>query len=580
MSQNSLNLSLPFIQGGQAQKHVTHNEALRTLDTIVQLSVRDRVQAPDPTAVDGDRYIIQPGATGDFAGYEGQIAQFESGTWQFVTPKIGWVAYDQSSGSQIAYDGTGWLTVGGGVSSATASDRFGINTTADTVNRLAVSADATLLSHDIGGGHQLKLNKQSDIDTASLLFQTGWSGRAEMGITGSDDFEIKVSADGTAFHTALRVDRNNGAVSLPNTLLSDPAFGASPLVTQDYTTSRGGGMVTNSTGHLGNTYNYPASFTFDPLETPNMPGSFSKAGYYSGVEEMAEFVALDPNRLYRLGVYIRQESVAGDWSAFANEERHVHYMGFRCYDSDGLTINAAHHTRYHHGGIDSMTTLDQPLAPGDTELHLTDASGWNESTSSSYERGIVIFGYKNSLGKTYEFYSRIEEIDMFDLGSVDKANHKVLLKQPLPAALGNPDDPAGVWPAGTKIANRSSGWNYKFGFFSDLVVDATDAWYRVENAMGGVDLSGRNVPTNFPPGTAQVRPVWLLNYSNRAGGYSTYPDTGSTHRVWVTGVSVAADQSGAVIREADGSCSLRVVQGDAQTGTVSFDPATVKIVPA
>jgi len=32
-------LSLPYIMPAQAQKHVTHNEALAKLDVIVQLSV-------------------------------------------------------------------------------------------------------------------------------------------------------------------------------------------------------------------------------------------------------------------------------------------------------------------------------------------------------------------------------------------------------------------------------------------------------------------------------------------------------------------------------------------------------------
>ena len=33
-------LSLPYIAAAQAQKHVTHNEALRMLDAIIQLSVK------------------------------------------------------------------------------------------------------------------------------------------------------------------------------------------------------------------------------------------------------------------------------------------------------------------------------------------------------------------------------------------------------------------------------------------------------------------------------------------------------------------------------------------------------------
>jgi hypothetical protein len=56
------------------------------------------------------------------------------------------------------------------------------------------------------------LNKAAPTDTASLLFQTGFSGRAEMGTSGSDDFAIKVSPDGNTFRTALSIDADNGAV--------------------------------------------------------------------------------------------------------------------------------------------------------------------------------------------------------------------------------------------------------------------------------------------------------------------------------------------------------------------------------
>lgn len=36
------NLKLPFLLASQAQKHVTHNEAIRALDCLVQTSVLDR----------------------------------------------------------------------------------------------------------------------------------------------------------------------------------------------------------------------------------------------------------------------------------------------------------------------------------------------------------------------------------------------------------------------------------------------------------------------------------------------------------------------------------------------------------
>jgi hypothetical protein len=45
---NSLNLELPYVQGAQAQKHVTVNDALRRIDSVVQLTVEDRNRSAPP----------------------------------------------------------------------------------------------------------------------------------------------------------------------------------------------------------------------------------------------------------------------------------------------------------------------------------------------------------------------------------------------------------------------------------------------------------------------------------------------------------------------------------------------------
>ncbi len=91
---------------------------------------------------------------------------------------------------------------------------LGINTAADTTNRLSSRAAATLLTHE-GAGHQLKINKAGAAETASLLFQTAFSGRAEMGLAGDDAFSVKVSANGAAWNTALRLDPVSGQASFP-----------------------------------------------------------------------------------------------------------------------------------------------------------------------------------------------------------------------------------------------------------------------------------------------------------------------------------------------------------------------------
>ena len=62
---------------------------------------------------------------------------------------------------------------------------------------------------------RLALNKAAVADTASLIFEDGFSGRAEIGLTGDDDLHMKVSADGAGWTQALTIDRMTGLVALP-----------------------------------------------------------------------------------------------------------------------------------------------------------------------------------------------------------------------------------------------------------------------------------------------------------------------------------------------------------------------------
>jgi hypothetical protein len=196
------NLVLPYLAAGQAQKHVTLNESLRMLDAIVQLSVTSRVIATPPAnPTEGNRYIVASSPTGAWSSHAGKIAAFQDGGWMIYAPKEGWLAWVRDEDKLYAFDGAIWMIAGG---NAQNQPLVGVNATADTTNRLTVSAPATLLNHE-GAGHQLKLNKAAATQTASILFQTGFSGRAEMGTAGTDSFSFKVSADGSAWNTALHI---------------------------------------------------------------------------------------------------------------------------------------------------------------------------------------------------------------------------------------------------------------------------------------------------------------------------------------------------------------------------------------
>lgn len=209
-------LGLPLILPGQAQKHVTHNEAIAALDVMVQLAVLDSDrQSPPVTALAGDRHVVAAGGLGEWSDQSGKIAVLRDGGWIFYTPNPGWQAYDLSRKELLIFDGLTW----------SAQSSLGLNfaslgiggAMADATNRLAVSAAAVLLNH-AGAGHQLKINKQSPSDTASLLFQTNYSGRAEMGTTGSDGFSVKVSADGSTWHQGVSFAAGNGLANFPNGL--------------------------------------------------------------------------------------------------------------------------------------------------------------------------------------------------------------------------------------------------------------------------------------------------------------------------------------------------------------------------
>ena len=205
----SPNLALPYILAAQAQKHVTHNEAIRALDAVTQIGVVSRmVAAPPASPADGVCYITPAGATGTWAGTAGRLAAFQDGAWMFFTPRNGWIAWVADETATLVYTGGTWASL------VAAVPTLGINATADTTNRLTVSAQATLLNN-AGAGHQLKVNKATTGTTASLLYQTNFSGRAEMGTTGDDDFHVKVSADGTTWRDAMVIAAATGKASFP-----------------------------------------------------------------------------------------------------------------------------------------------------------------------------------------------------------------------------------------------------------------------------------------------------------------------------------------------------------------------------
>ncbi|WP_298958788.1 DUF2793 domain-containing protein [uncultured Methylobacterium sp.] len=219
MSDATPRLALPLLAAAQAQKHVTHNEALTALDALVHLAVLDRTRAAPPAnPVEGDRHLVTVSEpTGAWAGWAGRVACFQDGAWISYAPRPGWLAWVASEGALFVHDGAAWIACRPALDSLQGLTRLGLGTEADAQNPFAAKLNTALWTARAaaeGGSGDLRctFNKEAPGNTLSLLFQSGWSGRAEIGLTGSDDLRLKVSADGDAWREALRVQRASGGV--------------------------------------------------------------------------------------------------------------------------------------------------------------------------------------------------------------------------------------------------------------------------------------------------------------------------------------------------------------------------------
>jgi hypothetical protein len=307
-------LGLPLILASQAQKHVTHNEALAMLDVAVQLAVINRDQTVPPAlAVPGDRHIVAAGGTVDWAGQDGKVALMTATGWQFTAPLPGWRAHVLAEGETVVFNGLAWV---GPSEGAAEFARLGVSATPDVTNRLSVSSPAVLLNH-AGAGHQLKINKSAAGDTASLLFQTGFSGRAEMGTAGSDDFSVKVSGDGAAWNTAFTAAAGSGEVTLPQPLhlggqAADPASPANGTLWLNTTTgevrlrSAGASVTLGAGGVLG-----PADF----WSVARFGSSSATVGLFAGTaissgSNSTAIPAAALNGLNPFGTFLRSSATA------------------------------------------------------------------------------------------------------------------------------------------------------------------------------------------------------------------------------------------------------------------------------
>ena len=105
-------LALPLLSAGQAQKEMTHNEALALLDLFAQpVVLAVGIDTPPETPVAGQCWIVGAAPTGAWTGHARHLAGWSDGGWRFCIPRTGMRVWNLAGSDEALFDGSDW-TVG------------------------------------------------------------------------------------------------------------------------------------------------------------------------------------------------------------------------------------------------------------------------------------------------------------------------------------------------------------------------------------------------------------------------------------------------------------------------------------
>lgn len=91
--------ALPLLHAGQAQKEMTHNEALAMLDLLAAPAVEAMDAAVPPQApAPGQCWLLGEVPEGDWAGRPGALAGWTVSGWRFVDPNEGMAVWVRDRG--------------------------------------------------------------------------------------------------------------------------------------------------------------------------------------------------------------------------------------------------------------------------------------------------------------------------------------------------------------------------------------------------------------------------------------------------------------------------------------------------
>lgn len=101
---------LPYLAVAQAQKEVTHNEALTLVDALIHAAVEAGPQNDPPaTPAPGQCWLVGGTPTGTWVGQAAAIALWTVGGWRFAAPRAGMWATRLADGARLRFDAGIWV---------------------------------------------------------------------------------------------------------------------------------------------------------------------------------------------------------------------------------------------------------------------------------------------------------------------------------------------------------------------------------------------------------------------------------------------------------------------------------------
>ena len=104
-------LDMDEIVASQANKYITHNQALRVIDGLTMCVVQDKdlVTSPAVSSSDDGKCYIVAGTGGDWSTFSvDDIAQYYDDSWYNMVPEEGWRCWVVDEDNEYYYDGADW----------------------------------------------------------------------------------------------------------------------------------------------------------------------------------------------------------------------------------------------------------------------------------------------------------------------------------------------------------------------------------------------------------------------------------------------------------------------------------------